>query len=202
MFESFNPDDAISILKSDHAKVKGLFEEFEKSGNARHKKKIISDAIQELKIHAEIEEKIFYPTVRRYLEKDVMNEANEEHHVAKLLIAELDRMDGTEENYFMKFKVLAESVRHHIREEEDKMLPEARKTDIDFSALGEKLIATKEKLKENGVPPCAEEKMIARFGRRAGKLVKGRATNSKTAARKKAARNRSSRKMAKRKKAA
>ena len=45
----------------------------------------------ELKIHAVIEEEIFYPAVRRQLSEDVMNEADEEHHVARVLIAELDR---------------------------------------------------------------------------------------------------------------
>jgi hypothetical protein len=37
-----------------------------------------------------IEEEIFYPTVCKHVGPGIMNEADEEHHVAKVLIAELD----------------------------------------------------------------------------------------------------------------
>ena len=95
---------------------------------------------------------------------DIMNEADEEHHVAKLLIAELDRMSGSEGHFDAKFKVLAENIRHHIREEEGKMMPQARRTDIDFEALGQELLERKQELKKQGIPATAEEKMISRFG--------------------------------------
>jgi hypothetical protein len=149
MFEFFtntDENDAINIIKSDHDKVKGLFDQFQKAETLREKKKIAAEAIMELKIHAEIEEKIFYPSIRQQLEKDMMNEADEEHHVAKLLIAELEQMDGTEDYYKAKFKVLSENIRHHIKEEENDMLPEARKLDIDFSALGQQLLLSKKHL--------------------------------------------------------
>lgn len=165
MFESLtgNKEDAISILKSDHKKVKGLFEQFENTDNLREKKKIAAEAIMDLKIHAEIEEKIFYPAVREELDdEDIMNEADEEHHVAKLLIGELDQMDGTEDHWEAKFTVLAENIRHHIKEEEGEMMPKARKEEIDFDALGQKLLAAKQQLKKNGVPESDEGKLMAR----------------------------------------
>jgi hypothetical protein len=62
--------------------------------------------------------------VGRELEKDVMNEADEEHHVARVLIAELDRR--SDDHRDAKFTVLAESVRHHIKEEEGEMLSKAK----------------------------------------------------------------------------
>jgi hypothetical protein len=155
---------AIAILKDDHDKVKELFREFEDTDNLRKKQRIAAEAIMELKIHAEIEEKIFYAVVREELEEDLMNEADEEHHVAKLLIAELEQMDGSESHWTAKFTVLAENIRHHIREEEGEMLPKARKLDIDFNELGEELLDMKKQLKKNGVPPCDEEKLMARTG--------------------------------------
>ena len=137
MFESFtlSKEDAINILKSDHEKVKGLFDQFEKAESRSEKKKIVAQAIMELKIHAEIEEKIFYPTVRAEVDNDLMNEADEEHHVAKLLIAELEQMDPSDDHWEAKFTVLSENIRHHIKEEEGEMLPQARRMDIDFNAL-------------------------------------------------------------------
>lgn len=160
---SGNKEDAIAILKSDHAKVKGLFEQFENTAKMREKKKIAAEAIMELKLHAEIEEKIFYPVVRKKLdEENIMNEADEEHHVAKLLIGELDQMDGSEDHWAAKFIVLAENIRHHIKEEEGEMFPKARKKDIDFVAIGQKLLAIKQQLKKTGVPDSLEGKLMVR----------------------------------------
>lgn len=162
-FLTKSADDAIAILKKDHEKVKGLFDDFEKAEKLAQKKKIVSEAIMELKIHATIEEELFYPSLRgkQKVDQDLLSEADEEHHVAKLLIAELEQMDGKEDHYDAKFTVLAENIKHHVKEEEGELFPQARKTDIDFEALGKKLLARKQQLKKNGVPPCAEEIMIS-----------------------------------------
>jgi hypothetical protein len=152
---------AIDLLKADHDTVKELFDEFKKSENAQHRKKIVKQALTELKIHAALEEEIFYPAVRAHVGKDLMNEADEEHHVAKLLVAELDDMHGRGDHYNAKFTVLAESVRHHIKEEENEMLPKAQELKMDFDKLGEKMLARKQQLLEKGVPPVGEEKMAA-----------------------------------------
>src|SRR5689334_289780 len=150
------PDNhAIAILMKDHDKVKDLFDRFEKSESAQEKEKIIAEAVTELKIHAVIEEEIFYPAVRKHVGKDLMNEADEEHHVARVLIAELDEGGGGDHRN-SKFTVLAESVRHHIREEEGEMLPKAKGLDIDFEALGGELLKRKNELKRDGIPPDAE----------------------------------------------
>ena len=145
MFEFLidDEDDAINILKKDHDKGKNLFEDFENEDKRSQKKKIVADAIMELKIHATIEEELFYPSLRKQkpVEQSLLNEADEEHHVAKLLIAELEQMDGSEDHYDAKFTVLSENVRHHIKEEEGELFPQARKTAVDFIALGQQLLA-------------------------------------------------------------
>ena len=112
MFDWMLPEThAIAILEKDHDTVKGLFEEFEKAESIGPKTKIIDQALTELKIHAILEEEIFYPTVRAHVGQDIMNEADEEHHVAKVLIAELDTVDAKNDHRDAKFTVLAESVR-------------------------------------------------------------------------------------------
>ena len=103
---------------------------------------------------------MFYPAVRAKVGKEVMNEADEEHHVAKLLIAELDRMDGSESHFDAKFMVLAENVRHHIREEENEMLPKAKGVKLNFEALAEKMKLRKQRLLASGIPPVGEEVMV------------------------------------------
>jgi hypothetical protein len=154
---------AITSLKADHQKVKGLFDEFEKTNDRATKITIVSEALEELSLHATLEEEMFYPAVRQEIDDEdgLMNEADEEHHVAKFLIAELEEMDGTDSHYDAKFTVLAENVRHHIKEEEDNMLPKAQKTEINFDALGEEMRGRKEELLSKGVPATDEADMVA-----------------------------------------
>lgn len=124
--------DPIAMLKADHQKVKGLFDEFESARTSRSKQRIAREAIIELDVHAGIEEEIFYPAFQAESEaeetEEITLEAEEEHHVVHMLIAELKEMLGSEDPRFeAKFTVLAENVRHHIKEEETQMLPKAKK---------------------------------------------------------------------------
>ncbi len=160
MFDFLTPNPAVALLKDDHDRVQDLFDRFEQAKGRAAKTRIVRQALTELKVHAAVEEELFYPAVRKAVGKDVMNEADEEHHVAKLLIAELDRMDGSESHFDAKFRVLAESVRHHIREEENEMLPKARGAKLDFDALAAKMTRRKERLLAGGVPPVGEEVMV------------------------------------------
>jgi hemerythrin superfamily protein len=128
--------DAITLLKADHKTVKLLFTKFTKLGDNAHKSKrdVVDQIIEELSVHASIEELVFYPAVRKEVEgaDDDVLEALEEHHVAKWLLSELDGMDPTHERFDAKVKVLIESVKHHIEEEETQLFPEVRQ------ALGRK----------------------------------------------------------------
>jgi hemerythrin-like domain-containing protein len=129
---------AISILMKDHDTVKKLFDRFERSQSGANREKIIAEVLTELKIHAVIEEELFYPAVRKPLGKDMMDEADEEHHVARVLIAELERDGPANDHRDAKFTVLSECVRHHIKEEERELLPKAKSLEMDFESLGQK----------------------------------------------------------------
>ncbi len=170
---------AIAMLKEDHEKVKDLFERFEETNGSATKAKIVSEALMALKVHATIEEELFYPAIRQNIEGEegIMDEADEEHHVAKVLIAELEKMTGDEDHWHAKFKVLAESVRHHIKEEEGKMFKEAKKTEIDFDILGSQMAELKQRLMREGVPEDAEAKMIAKCGLRGDSPAKNAQKN-------------------------
>src|SRR5579864_5197535 len=146
MFDFLTTNPALALLKKDHDTVKDLFDKFEKADGRPAKKKIVKQALTQLKVHAAIEEELFYPAVRKPVGKDIMNEADEEHHVAKVLIAELESMDGREDHYDAKFTVLAENVRHHIKEEEGEVFPKAKGAHIDFESLGQALMERKSRL--------------------------------------------------------
>jgi hemerythrin-like domain-containing protein len=122
--------DAITLLRQDHKTVEKLFKQFEKSEDKPQEGRRIADqVIEELSVHASIEEDIFYPALRQEMpdaEEDVL-EAYEEHHVAKWLLSELDGMPPSNERFRPKMMVLIESVRHHVEEEEQTLFPEVRK---------------------------------------------------------------------------
>lgn len=162
MFDWMLPEKhAIAILKADHDKVKDLFDRFERAEHAAEKEDLIQQAVAELKMHAIIEEEIFYPAVRKHVGTDIMNEADEGHHVARVLIAELDARSGGGDHREAKFQVLAENVRLHVKEEEDEMLPKAKDLDIDFVKLGERMLKRKQEMQERGIPSDAEHTMVA-----------------------------------------
>lgn len=143
-----NKQDALSLLKEDHKKVQKLFKEFEKAEDAATRQELAQTACNELNIHAQVEEEIFYPAVREALgEIDLVEEAKVEHQAAKQLITTLQTMQAGEEQYKATFTVLGEYVNHHVKEEEDEMFPKVKKADLDLDALGEQIMLRKQELR-------------------------------------------------------
>jgi hemerythrin-like domain-containing protein len=98
-------------------------------------------------VHTTLEEEVFYPAVREAIEdEDLLNEAAVEHESAKMLIDQLENMDPDDPNYHATFTVLGEYVKHHIKEEETEMFPQAEKSDLDFDSLGDRMRSRKEEL--------------------------------------------------------
>ena len=143
----FTSNPVFEMLKKDHAKVKSLFDEFEEAKDARTKERIVKETLLELDVHAKLEETLIYPTIREEMDDlDVMDEALEEHHVAHMLINELKRMTPRDARYEAKFTVLGESIKHHVKEEEDNMFPKAEEIDLDWEELSQKAMEQKEAL--------------------------------------------------------
>ena len=142
--------DAIKLLMADHDEVEGLFKQFQKAKNDGSRKgEIVEQICKALTVHAEIEEEIFYPAVRdAFAEKDetIMDEADVEHASIKSLVGQLEGGDLGEELFDAKVKVLSEYVMHHVKEEEGKMFPRVKMTDLDLDELGMELAARKAEL--------------------------------------------------------
>jgi hemerythrin superfamily protein len=120
--------DPIKLIKQDHRAVKALFRKFERAGKRSEKQKLGEEIIEELSVHAAIEEQLVYPAIRanKRMEESVLD-AMEEHHAVKLLLAELDKMNVDDERYDAKMHVVTESVEMHIEEEEGRLLPALEK---------------------------------------------------------------------------
>ena len=117
----------LGLLKEEHDLVKELFDQFEEQTETDPAKgKATAEEIcMELTRHAQMEEELIYPALKSE-DEDIFYEAQEEHHVAKVLIAEIESMSPNPV-WRAKVTVLAESVRHHIEEEETEGFPELKK---------------------------------------------------------------------------
>lgn len=128
--------------------MKGLFRRFERSNDAREKQKLGEEIIEELSVHALLEEELVYPALRQIDKRmnGVVLEALEEHHVAKLTLLELDKMKVEDERYDAKMKVLREAIEMHIEEEEKDLLPRLGQilSEEQDEALAQALVAMKE----------------------------------------------------------
>src|SRR5215203_1935822 len=155
--------DAITMLKDDHEAVEQLFRRFERSGHRAlvEKREIVDRIIEELSVHAAIEEQLFYPVVRATVPDtdDIALNSLEEHHVVKWVLSELDVLDPREERFDAKVAVLINNVRHHIEEEEGEFFPMVRDElgRSALSGLGEAM-AVARKIAPTPPPPPAPDK--------------------------------------------
>lgn len=141
--------DAITFLRNDHKTVESLFKRFEKAGDKAYvaKREIVDLIIEELSVHAAIEEQVFYPMARLRVSKteDIALESLEEHHIVKWVLSELEGLDPRDERFDAKVKVLIENVRHHVEEEQTKFFPMVRDGmgQAELVELGEALARAK-----------------------------------------------------------
>ncbi|MER5202064.1 hemerythrin domain-containing protein [Streptomyces sp. NPDC002825] len=142
--------DAIVLLREDHKTVEKLFKRFEKTSDddLAERREIADEVIEELTVHAWIEEQYFYPAAREAAPdtKDHVLESVEEHHAVVWMLSEIKGMDPADERFKAKMTVLMEQVRHHVEEEEQDWFPEVRKAmgRNRLVELGERLRTGKE----------------------------------------------------------
>jgi hemerythrin-like domain-containing protein len=124
-----NENDPIALLETDHRR----FEDLMKSGEettaraVKRRTQLLATLTAELNVHEAIEEKILYPALKPHAEaRDIVLEGYQEHHIADVLVKELNALAKDDEKWGAKFKVLQESLEHHIQEEEGNMFRTAR----------------------------------------------------------------------------
>jgi hemerythrin superfamily protein len=149
--KSAAPRDALALLRADHQLVQALFDKFEKTRAEERKSALAAQICNELTVHAQIEEEIFYPAAREAIrDEDLIHEATVEHQSAKDLIAQIEASDASDELFDAKVKVLGEYVKHHVKEEQSELFPQVRKTKLDLKELGERLTTRKQELMAGG----------------------------------------------------
>ena len=138
---------AIEVLEQDHREVEEWFDEYDELEHNDRKAELAEKICLALKVHAQIEEEIFYPQAREATkDNDLIDESLVEHATVKNLISEIEEMDAGDELYDAKIRVLGEMVKHHIKEEEEELFPELEAAKMDVNAVGKEIGERKEEL--------------------------------------------------------
>lgn len=138
---------ACDLLDADHLAVKHLFVDYARLAHAPADEGAARLAIamkicDELTVHAQIEEEIFYPALQGALPDaaDVLEEARAEHQEAKEMIARIREFGAADDALDALVAELARAVEHHVKEERDELFPKARAAQsLDLEAIGEQL---------------------------------------------------------------
>ena len=144
-------------LKDDHKRVKRAYREFQKFGADEDPgaiEAIVQQVLQELTVHAALEEELLYPAARGAIsDEDLIDEAEVEHESMHGFIDQLRNMSPGDDKYAARFTVLCEYVLHHVKEEEDEMFPKLQRTRLDWESLAAEMEQRRAELS----PPETEE---------------------------------------------
>lgn len=146
--------DTIKIIKDDHREVESLFKKYKnlEDGDLESKQDTAMEIVSLLKLHAEMEEKFFYPKLKEKFDEEGsknVEEAYEEHNIAKDIITEIESLSPEDPQFDAKVTVLEENISHHVKEEEGTLLPKAKKelSKEELEAAGEEMEKFKHEFK-------------------------------------------------------
>jgi hemerythrin superfamily protein len=137
-------------LKDDHKRVKKAYKDFQKLDPEEQRDEceaLVQQVLQELTLHAELEEELLYPAAREVVrEESLIDEAEVEHESMKILIEQLQGMDPDDEKYAARFTVLCEYTLHHVKEEEGEMFPELDRARLDWESIAAEMTERRQAL--------------------------------------------------------
>src|SRR5215212_7747783 len=103
---------AIKLLKRQHREVEALFKQMHKAKSESARRTVFEKIADALAVHATIEERHFYPSVKERATEGILLESLEEHLAVKRVIADLLRLDADDLTFAPKVKVLEDEVEH------------------------------------------------------------------------------------------
>ena len=118
--------DVISLITRDHRAMEKLFEKLEK--DRRRRPEVLREVAAMLTAHSHAEEQKVYPAVAKEAsDKEDAEHGAEEHQEADKLLHRLQGLDPGSKEFDKVLKEFVDSVKHHVEEEEGKVLPALKK---------------------------------------------------------------------------
>jgi iron-sulfur cluster repair protein YtfE (RIC family) len=137
--------DALTLLDDDHNKVARLFQQYKAAHQNNEKKMLAQQICQELAVHTQIEEEVFYPAFRQATnDEHLVEESEREHQEARELIAKIEGAPQPDDKVMLD---LEDAILHHVNDEREKMFPQARNAkNLDLMRLADQLEQRKSEL--------------------------------------------------------
>lgn len=158
----YDDKDACELLDADHIAVKHLFVEYARlavlpdaDSTAPQRAALAMKICDELTVHAQIEEEIFYPALREAVPETsaLLDEATEEHAQAKQLIADIREIGEANPAMDTLVQELCNAIEHHVKEERDDLFPKAKSSDtLDLISLADELRDRQQELQGEALP--------------------------------------------------
>ncbi len=147
---------AIDLLKQQHREAQQLFEKFEgaSEGAEKTRERLCQEIGDALAVHAEIEEKIFYPESKQDNTEDLLRESVEEHLAVKRELADIMQSDQDDPQFDAKMKVVKDLFLHHVDEEEQQLFPLIAQScsEEELDDMGTRMQEMADELREEGQP--------------------------------------------------
>lgn len=146
--------DGVELLISQHRSLEALLGKFFDTEDLAERQALFDKAGDELTVHIESEERVFYPAVKAARTEDILLESLEEHLSLKRLLADLLELEPGDQTFEPKFKVLKEQTEHHHKEEEENLFPKVCRI-IDSARreqLGRQMLELQLEMKRQGEP--------------------------------------------------
>lgn len=154
-------DDAVDLLDADHKSVKKMFTNYsglcETNAPAEDRQDLAERICRALTVHAQLEEEIFYPQVRKAIGDDALiDEALGEHKEAKKLIALIEGKDASQADYDATVLQLGKVIDEHVFEEREQIFLRARLAALDLRGMTLPLLKRQMQLKKSALAKTKE----------------------------------------------
>ena len=121
--DSMTPD-ITRMIRLDHAHVLAAFRRYRSRLTETRKRALVENVCLALDVHAQLEEEIFYPAMRRIAAAgEMLDKSVPEHDEMRSMIRSLRGMEPFDATYDETFRKLVRTVLHHVADEETILLP-------------------------------------------------------------------------------
>jgi len=168
MSATLSYEDAVDLLDADHKLAQKQFLDYQglcDDGAPKEARQQLALKIcQDLSVHTQIEEEIFYPRVRAAIRDDaLMEEALREHAEAKKAIGRIQGMAPSDAALDDTVKQLGATVMDHVMDEREQLFLKARYSTADLRGMVPELYARKKELQSGGTgsKPAGKKKVAS-----------------------------------------
>ena len=144
--------DIYHLIKADHDKMKTLLRRLVAASKADdpHWKELLTEIRDELVPHSRAEEAVLYNSMRELKVADTkVVHSYAEHLEAEAILRSMQAMSAVDVNWTLAAAKLKECLKHHMKEEEDELLPRAQEcfSKEEAASMAEAFMAMKPQVK-------------------------------------------------------